>query len=145
MIRSGHAASAPGSASRLPRVSVRLPLRLLWRHPTQLHPAPQPHPQCLSTQHEASWPFHTQPEGSISALVWIVDMSQVGSRPKDVIGLSFIDSCRRWTCWARSTSLRGFSQTSQAWCRHSSKRIWTRIWRRAHLWRSCRSSVVTCR
>lgn len=63
MAVSGHTASAPGPAAWLPRVLVWLPLRLLWCDPTQLHPAPQPHPQCLSTQHEAPWPVHTQPEG----------------------------------------------------------------------------------
>lgn len=60
---SGYTASAVGPAAWFPWVPVWLPLRLLWCYPTQLHPAPQPHPQCLSTQHEAPWPFYTQSKG----------------------------------------------------------------------------------
>lgn len=66
-------------------------------------------------------------------------------RLTNVVSLPLIDSCCRWTCWVRSTLLPASSPTSQASCLPSSRRIWTRIWRRAHLWLSCLNFAVTCR
>lgn len=93
LLVSGHAASAPGPAAWLPRVPVWLPLWLLWCYPTQLHPASQPHPQCLPTQHEASWPFHTQSEGihaHTNAHTWChFDLTQSAEGLNLIICVSF--------------------------------------------------------
>ncbi|VEN51951.1 unnamed protein product, partial [Callosobruchus maculatus] len=53
---------APDSAPRLPRVSVRLPLRLLRRYPAQLHPDAQPDPVRLPAQHASARSVHAQPQ-----------------------------------------------------------------------------------
>lgn len=42
---------AAGAIARLPRVPVRLPLRVLRRDPAQLHPDAQPHLVCVPAEH----------------------------------------------------------------------------------------------
>ena len=59
----GHTASVVGVVARLPWVSLWLPLLLLWRHPTKLHPDEESHSVGLPTKHETAWPIHTKPQG----------------------------------------------------------------------------------
>lgn len=61
----GHSACVAGLVAWFPRISLWLPLWVLWCDPTQLYSAKESDPECLPTEHEASRPFHPQSKGRI--------------------------------------------------------------------------------
>ena len=46
------------TSSWFPGISLRLPLQLLWRHSTQLHPNAEPHLVCFSQKYAITRSFH---------------------------------------------------------------------------------------